>query len=275
MADFRPFSPCWGDISFTEDVSQVVGCRAGAVFLSWRPAGSGGGIRGVCRRGRGTYARVRARPSEHSHAIRLGEVSTKPENVAIPTIEFQDLKGSWGNCMRNWVWAQECGKRPLDTSPAGWRGPGCDARGRRQGLARQHTDTPTDWRSPRGLRGLAAVPVGGGRARAGLEIDHSEPSGSRVAISRAGRRPPAHTAARPIKARPRGGRRSVGATNNKQKDRRPPAHAAAGPAGQRARRLERQRRHTQHPHNRPGTPKGRVPKYPPLVGSLSHCLVEA
>ena len=49
-------------------------------------------------------------------------------------------------------------------------------------------------------RGLAAVPVGGGRARAGLEIDHSEPSGSRVAISRAGRRPPTHTAARPIKA---------------------------------------------------------------------------
>ena len=46
------------------------------------------------------------------------------------------------------------------------------------------------------LEGLVAVPVGGGRARAGLEIDHSEPSGSRVAISRAGRRPPAHTAAR-------------------------------------------------------------------------------
>ena len=47
--------------------------------------------------------------------------------------------------------------------------------------------------------GLAAVLVGGGRARAGLEIDHSERS-SRVAISRAGRRRPAHTAARPIKA---------------------------------------------------------------------------
>ena len=28
------------------------------------------------------------------------------------------------------------------------------------------------------------------------------------------------------------------------------------------------------PHDHPGTPKGRVPKYPPLVGSLSHCLVE-
>ena len=29
------------------------------------------------------------------------------------------------------------------------------------------------------------------------------------------------------------------------------------------------------PSRQPGTPKGRVPKYPPLVGSLSHCLVEA
>ena len=88
-----------------------------------------------------------------------------------------------------------------------------------RGLAGHHTDTPTDWRPPRGLRGLAAVPVGGGgaaplvwrtpegpaavlvgggRAWPGFEIDHSERS-SRVAISRAGRRPPAHTAARPNK----------------------------------------------------------------------------
>ena len=49
----------------------------------------------------------------------------------------------------------------------------------------------------RGLLGLAAVPVGGGGAWPGFEIDHSEPSGSRVAISRAGRRPRAHKAARP------------------------------------------------------------------------------
>ena len=57
-----------------------------------------------------------------------------------------------------------------------------------RGLAGHHTDTPTDWRPPRGLRGLAAVLVGGGRAWPGFEIDHSERS-SRVAISRAGRRP--------------------------------------------------------------------------------------
>ena len=67
-----------------------------------------------------------------------------------------------------------------------------------RGLAGHHTDTPTDWRPPRGLRGLAAVLVGDGRAWPGFEIDHSERS-SRVAISRAGRRPPAHTAARPNK----------------------------------------------------------------------------
>ena len=63
-----------------------------------------------------------------------------------------------------------------------------------------HSNTaPPVWRAPEGPEGLAAVPEGGGRARAGLEIDHSERS-SRVAISRAGRRPPAHTAAGPHKA---------------------------------------------------------------------------
>ena len=45
------------------------------------------------------------------------------------------------------------------------------------------------WRTS---EGQAAVPVGGGRAWPGFEIDHSERS-SRVAISRAGRRPPAPT----------------------------------------------------------------------------------
>ena len=90
----------------------------------------------------------------------------------------------------------------------GTGGPGCGARGRWQGLAGLRDDAPSNisdlaplvWRAPEGPEGTAAVPEGGGMARAGLEIDHSEPSGSRVAISRAGRRPPAHTAASPIKA---------------------------------------------------------------------------
>ena len=59
---------------------------------------------------------------------------------------------------------------------------------------------PLVWRAPEGPEGLAAVPVGGGRARAGLEIDHSERS-SRVAISRA--------------AGPDGARNTSGAASNK------------------------------------------------------------
>ena len=51
-----------------------------------------------------------ARPSENSHTIRLGKVSIKPENSAIPTPIIQISKYSQGNCMRNWLWAQECGK---------------------------------------------------------------------------------------------------------------------------------------------------------------------
>ena len=75
----------------------------------------------------------------------------------------------------------------------GTGGPGCGAGGRWRGLAGQHTETPTDWRPPRGLRGLAGL-----RANA--------PSEARGADGeRAGR--------------PRGGRRSVGATSNKQQAR--------------------------------------------------------
>ena len=48
--------------------------------------------------------------SEKSHAIRFGEVSIKSENVAIPTLIIQISKYCQGICMRNWVWAQECGK---------------------------------------------------------------------------------------------------------------------------------------------------------------------
>ena len=68
-----------GDFSFTEDVSQAVECPAGAIFLSWRLAGSDGGGRGVCRRGRCPMPCVRAYPPEKSHAIRLDEVSIKSE----------------------------------------------------------------------------------------------------------------------------------------------------------------------------------------------------
>ena len=77
--------------------------------------------------------------SEKSHAIRLGEVSTKVENVAIPTIQFQNLKGSWG------IACEIGGGLSNDVDPhqhtgPHWyggrrraRGPGCGTRGRRRG----------------------------------------------------------------------------------------------------------------------------------------------
>ena len=108
-----------------------------------------------------------------------------------------------------------------------------------------HSDTaPPDWRPPQGLQSLAAVPVGGGRARAGLEIDHSERS-SRVAISRAagpdgaqntggapsnntlrgrlaGGPPPTGTHSGQTKThQPRGGRRSGGARTTGARANRP------------------------------------------------------
>ena len=39
---------------------------------------------------------------ENSHVIRLKEVSTNTENVAIPTRCIKDLKQSQGNYVRNW-----------------------------------------------------------------------------------------------------------------------------------------------------------------------------
>ena len=75
----------------------------------------------------------------------------------------------------------------------GARGPGCGARGRRQGLA--------------------AVPEGGGRARAGLEIDHSEPQ-ARVWRSRGRAAAHRHTQRPGPKAGPDGARNTSDATHN-------------------------------------------------------------
>ena len=108
----------------------------------------------------------------------------------------------------------------------GTGGPGCGARGQRQGLA-----GTTQYRRRRRCGGRRRVR----RARAGFEIDHSEPSGSRVAISRAGRRPRAHTAAGPQSStteRPEHQRCHTATTcsaNGERAGRRPRAHQAARP----------------------------------------------
>ena len=143
-------------------------------------------------------------PLEHERAKAMA-VSTPHEYQRAKATAVSDNRAVWsaepGHSPRGRQWglarlrddAQSTHQRPSPTGvegAGGTGGPGCGAHGRRRGLARQHTDTPTDWRPPRGLRGLA-----------GLRDD--APSEARSADGeRAGR--------------PRGGRRSVGATSNKQ-----------------------------------------------------------
>ena len=77
-----------------------------------------------------------------------------------------------------------------------------------------HSDqAPPVWRAPEGPEGLAAVPVGGGRARAGLEIDHSEPQ-ARVWRSRGRAAAHRHTQRPGPKAAQRSARNTSGATSN-------------------------------------------------------------
>ena len=90
-------------------------------------------------------------------------------------------------------------------------GPGQKAKQHAQPHVSDHA--PPVWRAPEGPAGLAAVPVGGGGAWPGFEIDHSERS-SRVAISRAGRRTPAHTAARPAERNARQPARAAARSRN-------------------------------------------------------------
>ena len=125
------------------------------------------------RAGRCPPAHTAARPNKTGHAAAgPGRASRRHAEPIISTPGSTGVEDTGGNC----------------------RGAG----GRRQGLAGLREDTPSQssahpaplvWRTP---EGPAAVLVGGGRAWPGFEIDHSERS-SRVAISRAGRRPPAPT----------------------------------------------------------------------------------
>ena len=158
MADFRPFSPCWGDISFTEAPRTTARCYAGAIFLSRSPFGATARARGVawprCPRvaGPGQTTRRRTKP----HASTPG-----------PT----GMEGAGGT-----------------------GGPGCGARGRRRGQAKLRADAPiqmlaggpppTSTPGAAGVKGAGGICLGAGgrwRGLAGLRGD--APSEARGADS--------------------------------------------------------------------------------------------
>ena len=108
---------------------------------------------------------------------------------------------------------------PTWRAPEGARGPGCGARGRWRSLAGQRADAPSHTQATqhrrrggrrRDQRAWLRCPwaaAGPGRGAGGWRQGQGGPrdrplraAGSRVAISRAGRRQPAHTAAGPHKA---------------------------------------------------------------------------
>ena len=197
MADFRPFSPRWGDISFTEAPQTTARCYAGVIFLSYSPSGrhrEPAGVEGAARHGAWQRCRWAAAGPGRATSRRVEAPISNPG----PT----GLEGAGGT-----------------------RGPGCGARGR--------------W------RGLAAAPVGGGRARAGLEIDHSEPQ-ARVWRSRGRAAAHRHTQRPGPQDRKHSGRAAAHGHTEQP-----------GPAGTRVRQ------------------RGGYRSTRPLVGSLSHCLVEA
>ena len=75
------------------------------LFALW---GVGGGVRSVpvivdsvVGRRPNTGVRLGRLINQNSHAIRVPELSAAPENVAIPTMQFQRLTYVPGNCMRH------------------------------------------------------------------------------------------------------------------------------------------------------------------------------
>ena len=148
-------------------------------------------------------------PPPIPHAIHLNELSTKPRNVAIPTITIQISKYSQGNCMRNWRgrirgWRQGQASNTRPTGTPDWS----PLRGLR-GLARLRDDAPNQtsatqaplvWRAPEGPGGqaglrdrtlrafrLACGDLAGGRARRRPEHPwgHQQQRAARTARGRA------------------------------------------------------------------------------------------
>ena len=210
-AEVTPVSPvlCWGR-AVVLLVSTSPRCRASV--KSW----------GCAQVVDGLFMRLLSRPFGVVRIrwgiCRRGWCVCGIGGVAVATVGGGSARWRWLRC--RWVAAG-----PGSTSrPTGgwheacWGGGGCGAGGWRQGQVVRAARLEGGAR-PAGVE-VAAVPMGGGRARAGLEIEHSERS-SRVAISRAGRRPPAHRAAIDNKMCARAARRSGGGTSREVSAPRP------------------------------------------------------
>ena len=167
------------------------------MFLSWRLAGNGGGGRGVCRRGRGPHAVCQCLRSRKVACNSIGrsfnkvrkrcnsnDLNSKLEAVA------GELRAKLGvGSAMMWILINTPGPTGVEGA-GGTGGPGRGAGGRRQGQG-----GPRD-RPLRAVR-LACGDLAGGPPPTGTHSGQAyrgRPCGADG--SRAGRRPPAHTATR-------------------------------------------------------------------------------
>ena len=132
-------------------------------------------------------------------------------------IVFQNSKGTWGNYVRNWVWFRNVGSQgrvrgpgarggvPVGARlPCPWAVAGPGRASRRRVELPNNDPAPQVWRARRARLRCPWAVAGHGRGAGGWWQGQGGPrdrslraAGSRVAISRAGRRPPAHRATRP------------------------------------------------------------------------------
>ena len=159
MADFRPFSPRWGDISFTEAPQTTARCYAGAIFLSYSPSGrhrEPAGVEGAARHGAWPRCRWAAAGPGRASRRCAAPIST-PGTTGV---EGAGVSGGPG-CGARGRW------RSLAAAPVGggWAWPGFGT------TAHQ---VPPVWRAPEGPEGTG-----------GLRDRPLRAAGSRVAISRA------------------------------------------------------------------------------------------
>ena len=175
MPNFRPFSACWGDISFTEAPHTTTRCYAGAMFLSCNPSE---------HPRRGGHRRNRAHLETQSlTTVPVGGSGARPDNEPTQRATHSNTAPP--------VWRAPEGPQGL----AVWR-----PRAAGPGRASPSTTSAAGVEGTGGTGGPDHGARGRQRGQAGLRGD--APSGARGADGeRAGRRPRAHQTARPSRAR--------------------------------------------------------------------------
>ena len=172
MPNFRPFSACWGDISFTKAPHTTTRCYAGAIFLSCKPSK---------HPRRGGHRRNRAHLETQSlAAVLVGGGGAWPDNEPTHRAHISDQAPLVWRAPEGPEGTGGLRDRPLRAKLA--CGDLAGGRARRRPEHQRRRKQQAQSRIP------AALPVGGGGARAGFETTHPGAAGVEGAGGTGGRR---------------------------------------------------------------------------------------